>query len=81
MLEQARTFQVGFCEEKELLEKQFTAAVRDLMELHKAEIETLMHGTNSQRFDLAVKLAQRRRQEAKRRLLAHLDTHHCWKPS
>ena len=69
----------GFCDEKAFLEEQLDAAVRKLMELHKADSSLRMHGAEAERFDPAVRLAQRNREEAKRRLLAHIETHRCLK--
>jgi hypothetical protein len=77
MAAQAPTLRPAFCEQKRLLEQQFDTAVRELMELHQAEIRVRMHGAEAQRFELAIELAQQKRGAAKSRLLAHVRKHCC----
>jgi len=67
----------GICEEKQRLNADFVQAVREVMELHDSEITSLVRGDQASRFDLALRAAQRNREQAKRKLFRHIIEHGC----
>ena len=68
----------GICAEKRRLTDTLLYAVRELQALHDREIEHIVSGGNGlDRLDLALKLARKRRDQAKGALLLHVGWHCC----
>ena len=67
----------SICREKQRLTDAFVQASREVMELHNQDITRLLEGKRLDRFDIALKQAQQRRNEAKRAIFLHQQQHHC----
>lgn len=68
------------CSERLRLEGAFLQATRDLQGLHDNEITELLNrviGPGRGRYDLAIKLARKRLDSARRAYLLHLQMHGC----
>jgi len=76
----AHTRTAGLCGEKHRLTEAIIYAVRQIQSLHDSEIADLVAGRTGNdrgRFDIAIKLARQRRDEAKRAYAKHLREHGC----
>jgi len=67
----------SFCLERKLLSDSFVEATRDLVRLHYAESDALVHGENLDRFDEALALARHKKDEVKQAYLLHIRKHGC----
>lgn len=67
----------ALCPQKKALTDLFIAAVRDLMELHAAEIEAIQEGTSLDRYEVALDVARSKRYSAKQALMLHAQVHGC----
>ena len=68
------------CTEKQRLEDAFLKATRDLQSLHDSEIAELLNrvtGPGRGRYDLAINLARKRLDGARRECLLHIQKHGC----
>ena len=66
-----------FCLERKLLSDSFVEAARTIVRLHYAESDALIHGESLERFDEALELARRKREQVKQAYLLHIQTHGC----
>ena len=48
-----------------------------MVKLHNSQIGALVHGEGTERFNVAPKAAQRKRERVKRELLRHMYQHGC----
>jgi hypothetical protein len=69
---------IGFCEVKKRLQDEFLEAIREVTLLlsHQAEA-VIKWDPEFSRFDVALHLAQEKREFAKYALIAHIEAHHC----
>ena len=68
----------AICSEKQRLSDSLVARIRDVMVLHDWECASLKEGRGGlDRFDVALKLARIRRDDAKRLYLIHVWAHGC----
>ena len=71
----------SICAEKQRLSGAFLLATRDLQKLHNTEISELLHGVTRRpgrgRYDLAINLARKRLDGAKRAYMLHVQEHGC----
>jgi len=51
--------------------------VREVMALHESEIKTLVRDEEAPCFEIALRVAQLKREEAKHQLLRHITEHGC----
>lgn len=66
------------CPQRESLTKDFTAALRELVDLQNEQIHAVLtHDSEFARFDILVDMAMRRKREAKYALMRHLEEHRC----
>ena len=65
------------CPLKQALADLFIAPIRELMELQEAELEAVREGTSLDRFDVALGLAQSKKDLIKQEYLLHVKTHFC----
>ena len=65
------------CALKQALADLLIAAIRELMELQKAELEALQEGKSLERFDVALGCAQSKKDLIKQEYLLHVKTHFC----
>jgi hypothetical protein len=69
---------VGFCEEKNRLLREFSAAIHDLVEIQNQQTQAVIDGDpDFARFDLLLHMALERKDQAKYALIAHVESHHC----
>jgi len=69
---------IGFCEAKQSLIDEFTAANHELMELHIQQTQAVIDGDpDFSRFDDLIHMAREKKEHAKYTLIAHLEEHHC----
>ena len=76
----AHTKTAGLCKEKLRLTEAIIYSVRQIQSLHDSEIADLVAGrvgNDRGRFDIAIKLARRRWDEARRAYARHLREHGC----
>ena len=66
-----------FCLERKLLSDSFVEATRDLVRLHYAESDALIHGESLERFDEALELARHKKDQVKQAYLLHIRKHGC----
>lgn len=71
----------AICAQKQQLSDAIVQVTRDLQKLHDAEISELLHGITRQpgrgRYDLAINLARKRLESAKRAYILHVLKHGC----
>ena len=70
----------GVCAEKHRLTEAIIYAARQIQSLHDSEIADLVAGRTSPdrgRFDIAIKLARKRSDEARRAYTKHVRIHGC----
>jgi hypothetical protein len=66
------------CPQRETLVRDFTAALRELVNLQNEQIHAVLtHDPEFARFDILVDLAMRAKREAKYALMRHLEEHRC----
>jgi hypothetical protein len=69
---------VSTCLEKQRLSKAFVDAVHEVMALQTNEMQMLAHrGAGLERFELALGVARRKRDQAKRAYNRHMEEHGC----
>ena len=68
-----------FCLERKLLSDSFVEATRDIVRLHYAESDAVIHGESLERFDEALELARRKKDQVKHAYLLHVREHGCGK--
>jgi hypothetical protein len=77
-MHQVRIPEIGFCEEKNRLLGEFLAAIRELNALLSQQTQAVIDGDpDFSRLDLRLHLAQEKKEQAKYRWIAHVETHHC----
>jgi hypothetical protein len=70
--------ELKFCEEKNRLQKEFLAAIHDLVETQKQQTQAVIDGdTDFARFDVLLHMAHERKESAKYAWIAHVESHHC----
>ncbi len=68
------------CEEHARLLEEFGVAVRELLELHQQQFETISTGEGeAERFDILIHMANEKKQLAKYTYIRHLEEHGCSK--
>ena len=67
----------AFCPLRQALADLFIAAGGEITELQDAELEALREGTSLERFDVALDLAQSKKDQIKQEYLLHVKTHFC----
>ena len=66
-----------FCLERKLLSDSFVEATRELVRLHYAESDALIHGESLERFDKALEVARHKKDQVKQAYLVHIRKHGC----
>jgi hypothetical protein len=75
-----RTETAAICPERDRLTKEFTSALRELVDLQNQQIHAVItHDPEFARFDILVEIALQRKREAKYALMRHLEAHGCQK--
>ena len=77
MAARAPRLTLGVCKERQRLDAEFVQAVREVMALHESEIKTLVRDEEAPCFEIALRVAQLKREEAKHQLLRHITEHGC----
>jgi hypothetical protein len=68
----------SFCETKQRLIDEFTAANHELMELQNQQTQAVIHhDSDFTRFDDLIHMARAKKDRAKFALIAHTSEHHC----
>ena len=66
------------CAERRRLTDEFTAALKELVDLQNQQIQAVVrHDSDFARFDILVSIAMQKKREAKYALLKHLEQHRC----
>lgn len=66
------------CDEHRRLMDEFTASVKELLDLHQQQFDAAVHGDpESARFDLLIHMANEKKQQAKYACLRHVESHGC----
>jgi hypothetical protein len=66
------------CEEKNRLQKEFLAAIHDLVETQKQQMQAVIDGDSDfARFDVLLHMAHERKEHAKYAWIAHVESHQC----
>ena len=74
----ARIPEIGFCLEKHRLLNEFVTAIRELNALLSEQTQAVIDGDPEfSRLDLLLHLAQEKKDQAKYRWIAHVESHHC----
>lgn len=74
----AAAAKIAICSEKQRLTEELREAVHHLMRLHDEQGRSLANGGDGlQRFDLALRLARKKRDAARTHYELHLLTHGC----
>lgn len=66
-----------FCPVRKPLSDSFVEATRELVRLHYAEAEALIHGKSLERFDVVLDLARYKKDKLKLAYLLHVRKHDC----
>jgi hypothetical protein len=70
--------EVGFCEEKNRLVREFSAAIHELIEIQNQQTQAVIDGDpDFARFDVLLHMALERKEQAKYAWIAHVESHHC----
>ena len=73
-----RQSELPFCETKQGLIRDFTAANHALMELQNQQTQAVIdQDPDFSRFDDVIHIARELKDQAKYALIAHIDEHHC----
>ena len=71
-------YSVGSCEEARSLLNAFADSVKELIQLHRQQLEAVLEGdAYFGRFDLLIHMANERKQKAKYEYMRHLEVHGC----
>jgi hypothetical protein len=74
----ARIPEIGFCLEKHRLLTEFVTAIRELNAILREQTQAVIDGDpNFSHLDLRLHLAQEKKDQAKYRWIAHVESHHC----
>jgi hypothetical protein len=69
---------IGFCKEKNRLQRVFLQAIRELNTLLAEQTQAVIDGDSDfGRFDILIHMAQERKEAAKYAWIAHVETHQC----
>jgi len=69
---------VGFCEEKNQLAREFAAAIHELIEIQNQQTRAVIDGDpDFARFDILVHMALERKEQAKYAWILHVESHRC----
>ena len=70
--------EIGFCEDKNILQQHFLQAIRELNALLAEQTKAVIDGdTDFNRFDILIHVAQERKEMAKYAWIAHVESHGC----
>jgi|HubBroStandDraft_1064217.scaffolds.fasta_scaffold03437_9 hypothetical protein len=70
--------EIGFCDEKNRLLKEFVAATHELVEMQKQQTQAVINGDpDFARFDVLLHMVHERKDQAKYAWIAHVESHHC----
>ena len=70
--------EIGFCMEKNRLLGDFLNAIRELTSLLSQQTRAVIKGeADFSHLDMLLHLAQEKKEQAKYRWIAHVETHHC----
>ena len=76
--ERGRVPEIGFCEEKNRLLREFLQASHEMIALQSEQTQAVIQGDSDfPRFDVLLHLAQERKEVAKYAWIAHVDSHGC----
>ena len=68
----------AFCKEKNRLLKEFLSAIHELIEIQKPQTQAVFdRETNFARFDVLLRIALERKEDAKYAWITHVESHHC----
>ena len=69
---------VGFCEENQRLKDEFLMAIHEVHLLQSEQMKAVIQDDpDFSRFELLIHMAQERRDTAKYRWIAHVESHQC----
>jgi hypothetical protein len=69
---------IGFCEQKNRLLKEFSAAIHELVEIQSQQTQAVIEeDPDFARFDVLLHMALERKEQAKYAWIAHVESHHC----
>jgi hypothetical protein len=70
--------QIGFCEIKNRLQRNFLQTIRELNTLLSDQTQAVIDGDpDFGRFDLLIQMAQEKKDTAKYAWIAHVESHQC----
>jgi len=70
--------EIGFCEIKNRLQRNFLATIRELNALLADQTQAVIDGdADFERFDVLIHMAQEKKETAKYAWIAHVESHHC----
>lgn len=70
--------QIGFCEAKNHLQRDFLQSIRELNHLLAEQTQAVIdNDPDFGRFDILIQMAQEKKDAAKYACIAHVESHHC----